>query len=438
MVKKKRIRQLYVYMNGIPVGILEQLTTGQLQFTYQNSWLSHEQSRPISLSMPLTEVSYKGGIVENYFDNLLPDSRTIRERIQIRFNAPSTKCFDLLSEIGADCVGAVQLLTKPQLNNTHKIIANPLNDHEIAKRLKGYKSAPLGMEQNSEFRISIAGAQEKTAFLWHKKQWNEPLGTTPTSHIFKLPIGKIEHANMDLSESIENEWLCLKILEAYGLPTSHSRICKFENINTLVVERFDRLWSKGDKWLMRLPQEDLCQALGKPAGQKYESDGGPGIKDIMDILTGAIEAVTDRKTFMKAIFLFWILGAIDGHAKNFSITIEANGRYRLTPLYDVISAYPLAAKRQLEWKGLKMAMALKAKNTHYQWSEIQLRHWFETAKICQFPEKQMQDIINEAFHPMDSVINTIQNTLPSTFPKNISESIFQGMKKVHSRITGSK
>ena len=75
-----------------------------------------------------------------------------------------------------------------------------------------------------DFRISIAGAQEKTALLWHQEKWCLPQSTTPTSHIIKLPIGQIKHAGIDLSESIENEWLCLKILSAYNLPVNHAKI----------------------------------------------------------------------------------------------------------------------------------------------------------------------------------------------------------------------
>ena len=99
---------------------------------------------------------------------------------------------------------------------------------------------------------------------------------------------------------------------------------------------------------MRLPQEDFCQALGINSGLKYESDGGVGIKEIMDFLNGSYNAKIDRINFFKTNFLFWVLGAIDGHAKNFSLFIEPEGKYRLTPLYDIMSAYPLIAKKQLQ------------------------------------------------------------------------------------------
>jgi serine/threonine-protein kinase HipA len=433
MARKRQYQDLYVYMNGIRVGTLLRESTGNLVFTYDHDWLNWENTRPISLSMPLTEIPYKGHLVDCYFDNLLPDSDLIRQRIQARFSAPSNNCFDLLSYIGADCIGALQLLTQPKVANVKKVQATPIKDNVIAKLLKHYKTAPLGMDRALDFRISIAGAQEKTALLWHQEQWCLPQGTTPTSHIIKLPIGQIQHAGIDLSESVENEWLCLQILSAYNLPTNQARIVFFDDVKTLVVERFDRRWADNGKWLMRLPQEDFCQALEIPPGLKYESDGGPGIAEIMNILLGSKEAMNDREKFMKSVFLFWVMGAIDGHAKNFSVTIEPQGRYQLTPLYDVISAYPLAAKRQIEWQALKMGMSLKSKNRHYLWSTIQLRHWFAMATLCQFSATTMQTIIDDVFDNMEKVINQVTASLPKNFSQEHASSIFAGMRQIKDR-----
>jgi serine/threonine-protein kinase HipA len=243
----------------------------------------------------------------------------------------------------------------------------------------------------------------------------------------------IKHANIDLSESVENEWLCLKILAAFDLPVNQAKIIQFREVKTLVVERFDRRWTDKDRWLMRLPQEDLCQALGKPPGLKYESDGGPGIQDIMGVLLGSQDARNDRKKFIKSVFLFWVLGAIDGHAKNFSIRIEPQGRYQLTPLYDVISAYPLTAKKQLDWQELKMAMSLRGKNCHYLWNIIQVRHWFSMAEKCQFPKMMMQEIIDDVCDHMENVITQVTQTLPPHFPPFISDSIFSGMRHIKNR-----
>lgn len=426
---KQLTHELYVYLNGSVAGILQQLKN-DLRFTYDPDWLNKSDARPVSLSMPLREAPYNGDIVYNYFDNLLPDSVLIRKRIQTRFQTKTNESFELLSYIGADCVGALQFLKEKQKLDVNKINAKKIDKKSIANLLKQYKTAPLGMQENSNFRISIAGAQEKTALLRYQNQWYLPEGATPTTHLIKLPIGMIPHANIDLSESVENEWLCLKILSAYGLPTNETTIEYFDEVKALVVKRFDRAWEKNEKSLIRLPQEDMCQVLGIPSSLKYESDGGPGMMEIMKVLEGSRTSQSDRYRFMKSVFLFWVLGAIDGHAKNFSVFIETGGRYRLTPLYDVMSAYPIAAKRQLEWKDLKMAMSLKSKNNHYHWHSIQLRHWLTMADQCQFAQHDMKTIMDEVFDRMDEIIEIVSQDLTLQFPAYISEPLFKGMRKL--------
>ena len=155
----------------------------------------------------------------------MPDNPQIRARIQRKFQIPTQQPFDLLSVIGEDCVGAIQLVSGqvPQLKE--EINCEPLDDHEIASILSGYQNNPLGMKNiEDDFRISIAGAQEKAAFLYHNEKWNRPLSTTPTTHIFKLPIGVIQHQQLDLSDSCENEWICSKIIAAFGVPVANCEI----------------------------------------------------------------------------------------------------------------------------------------------------------------------------------------------------------------------
>lgn len=419
---------LFVYMNGYEVGEYTQEKNGAQHFIYSDSWLAQKGSVPLSLSLPLTDKTHKGDRVYNYFDNLLPDSPDIRKRIQAKFGAKTSQPFDLLEQIGIDCVGAIQLMSKKADIDIKKIESIPLTEQQIAYQLRNYKTLPLGMSKDNDFRISIAGAQEKTAFLWLDGQWHQPVNATPTTHIFKLPIGRIEHSGMDLSDSVENEWLCLEILKAFGLPAPSVTIEVFEDTKVLVVERFDRKYSKDHRWIVRQPQEDMCQANGFAPALKYESDGGPGISIIMNLLSASIRPEEDRKQFMKSVFLFWLLGAIDGHAKNFSIFLMQGGRFRLTPVYDVISAYPLVEKRQLELRKMRMAMALHGKNTHYACHEIMPRHWFAEAKKAGFPELEMQFIIDETVIQIDSVIETVASRLPPEITGSVVDAVFSGMK----------
>lgn len=433
MARPRKTRQLAAWMNGEAVGTWTLGANGQHAFTYRDDWLASPRARPLSLSMPLrpASVPYRGEVVEAFFDNLLPDSREIRQRIQSRFHAASTRAFDLLTEIGRDCVGAVQLLPDGQMpEGLDRIEGERLDEAGVAAILRATGTTsgdtPAG---TADFRISLAGAQEKTALLWHEGAWHRPLGATPTTHIFKLPLGRVGNFQGDLGTSVENEWLCAQIVRACGLPVANCSIGTFEDQKTLVVERFDRRLSSDSTHWLRLPQEDACQALGVPPSLKYEADGGPGIPRIMDLLLGSQQAGEHRLAFFKTQLVFWLLCAPDGHAKNFSLAIEPQGRYRLTPLYDVISAYPVVGRgaNQLAPARVKMAMAAISRNRHYEWGRILPRHWLSTARVCGIDTAVAQTLIDEVVGSIPQVVDTVSGRLPPEFPGRVGETILQGL-----------
>ncbi|MDP6979782.1 MAG: HipA domain-containing protein, partial [Myxococcota bacterium] len=274
-----------------------------------------------------------------------------------------------------------------------------------------------------DFRISLAGAQEKTGFLWHEGAWHRPVGATPTTHIFKLPIGSVQ--GMDLGDSVENEWLCLRIAKELGFRVPEAEIATFEDTKALVVERFDRRFSDDGRYVRRLPQEDFCQALGVAPARKYEVDGGPGIADCMELLQQSLDPLADRSTFLRAALFYWLLGAIDGHAKNFSFFLYPGGRCKLTPLYDVLSAYPLVGSGELALQRLKMAMAVKGTSRHYRWDGIRARHWISTAKHCRYPEARVQAILDELGSAIPSAIDRVGASLPAGFPGDVAGPVLE-------------
>ncbi|NRA54481.1 MAG: type II toxin-antitoxin system HipA family toxin [Gammaproteobacteria bacterium] len=426
---------LNVLMNGYHVGIFSKNPQGTHSFTYSKKWLTNQNSRPISLSMPLRQSPYIGDEVYNYFDNLLPDNSQVRDRIVTRHHANSTQPFDLLSAIGQDSIGALQLIpANYQAPDIKKITKKSLTDSALVKIIKGYQSnIPLGMlKENDDFRISIAGAQEKTALLNLNDQWYLPTGSTPTTHILKLPIGTIvSHSHtLDMTDSVENELVCMQLSHAFGLPTAHCNILNVGDVKVLSVQRFDRKKSSDNQWIMRLPQEDFCQILNKPSGLKYQSDGGPDIKDIMNVLLGSDQPQRDRATFMMSQVLFWLLAASDGHAKNFSIFINPKGGYQLTPLYDIMSVYPVMGSKGLNKREIKMAMKLNSPTTAkgtYLWERIFPRHFIATAKACGFSQEAMQDILQNFKQQAPLAIATVRANLPKNFPTKISETIFDGV-----------
>jgi serine/threonine-protein kinase HipA len=380
--------------------------------------------------LPLRSERHRGAAVFNFFQNLLPDSDAILARMQARFQLDTTNPFDLLAAIGRDCVGAIQLYPlNTQIPPVTAMTATPLTETQIEALLAGYQSAPLGMTDSTDFRISLAGAQEKTALLWADEKWQLPSGSTATSHILKLPIGHLAHHNIDLRDSCENEWLCLQIAKAFGFATANAELAVFGEKKALVVERFDRRWSQSGQWLMRLPQEDFCQAMAIAPALKYQADGGPGIEDAMKLLLGSRLAAADRETFFRAQILFWMLAAIDGHGKNFSLFIEAGSSYRMTPLYDIISAFPLFAGGGIQEKKAKMAMALEGKNRQYHFAMIQPRHFISTAERVGFPPEKAIALIQQMAAQTEQVISQVSAILPVGFPEAIAHAIFAGLSE---------
>lgn len=416
-------------MNGELVGYWRLPAGGGQEFAYADSWLVSPAVRPLSLSLPVRPAAqpYRTGVAE-FFENLLPDNAAIRSRMQRRFGTQSADAFDLLEEAGRDCVGAMQLMREGEEPNVKQITGHRLTSVGVAELLTGSLGTTWGQADGEEFRISLAGAQEKTALLRHKDAWYRPTGATPTTHIFKMPIG-ISPQGLDLSTSVENEWLCAQIVRAFGIPTASCEMMVFGDQKTLVVERFDRKLAPTGTWWLRLPQEDLCQATGTPPALKYENDGGPGIIPIMDLLLGSSHAEADRTDFLRTQAVFWLLAAIDGHAKNFSIFLEAGGRFRLTPRYDVLSAYPVLGhgKGKLAVQKIKMAMAVQGKRKHYKWRGIRARHWLETAQRCGLPgmDKILADLVAKA----PGVVTTVGKSVPKGFPSSIASSILDGLSE---------
>ncbi|MCC7542424.1 MAG: type II toxin-antitoxin system HipA family toxin, partial [Deltaproteobacteria bacterium] len=382
----------------------------------------------ISMSMPLGHAPYTDARVDTFLENLLPDAEPIRRRMQTTLGAESTRAFDLLAIAGRDCVGALQLLPDDMPIDVRRIDATPIDDHAIAAVLRDLAvTAPLGMRDLGDFRMSIAGAHEKTALLRGRDGWWLPRGATPTSHLLKPPIGPTR-GGPDLSDSVENEWLSMRLARALGLPVANVEMASFEDVRVLVVERFDRRWSRDRSWLIRLPQEDVCQALGVSPALKYEADGGPGIARVMTLLLSSEIPAEDRVTFLRANVVMWLLAAIDAHAKNYSLHLLPGGSMRLAPLYDIVSAYPAMARRELHRSKIKLAMGVLSTSKHYRWADVRPRHWLSTAEACAFPRSEMERVLDETRARIERAIVEVERVLPRRFPPSVSDPIFEGLR----------
>ncbi|EEW7862854.1 hypothetical protein D6T85_15575 [Escherichia coli] len=361
-------------------------------------------------------------------------------------HAKSRQPFDLLSEIGRDSVGAVTLLPENETITRPIMAWEKLTEARLEEVLTAYKAdIPLGMiREENDFRISVAGAQEKTALLRIGNDWCIPKGITPTTHIIKLPIGEIRQPNatLDLSQSVDNEYYCLLLAKELGLNVPDAEIIKAGRVRALAVERFDRRWNTERTVLLRLPQEDMCQTFGLPSSVKYESDGGPGIARIMAFLMGSSEALRDRYDFIKFQVFKWLIGATDGHAKNFSVFIQAGGSYRLTPFYDIISAFPVLGGTGIHISDLKLAMGLNAsKGKKTAIDKIYPRHFLATAKVLRFPEVQMHEILSDFARMIPAALDNVKTSLPTDFPENVVTAVETNVLRLHGRLSreyGSK
>ena len=421
MARRRAHAPLQIFLNGRLVGRLTKTPAGSIDFQYDTSWLDWQQAFPVSLSLPLREDRYVSEPVLAVLDNLLPDSTDIRRQVAERADAGGTDPFSLLAAIGRDCVGALQFLPEGM---DPGVAGAAVDDGAIAELVGGLRQAPLGIRADTDFRISIAGAQHKTALLRHDGEWLIPTGSTPTTHIFKPQIGVLNNG-IDLSRSVENEYFCMKLLAALGLGVANVEIGDFQGQRVLLVERFDRVRTT-DGRLLRVPQEDCCQALSIPSTRRYQSDGGPGTGELLELLKASDRPAIDRTRFLEAQIVFWLLVATDGHAKNFSIFLHAHGGFSPTPLYDVISIQPVLDARQLRFNQAKMAMSV-GNNRHYVLNTIQPRHFHQTARAAGMPGETVTELMENIAERLPGAIDEVTADLPDDFPQPVRTSIVRGL-----------
>lgn len=434
-------RALDVWMNGERVGSWR-MNRGRLDvFQYDEAWLDSPRRRPLSLSLPILPGNepHGGAVVADWFENLLPESRAIRDRLRTRFAAASTSAFDLLAAVGRDCAGAVQIVpADADPGDVRHLSSAAMDEAAVARHLRSITtSGPLGLQDdNDELRISLAGAQEKTALLLRGGQWHRPHGATPTTHILKLPLGLVGNMRANMRDSVENEWVCMHILAALGLPVADTAIATFRDDvsveRVLVVTRFDREWMESPlaeaEWIARLPQEDFCQATGTPAANKYESDGGPGIQSSVDLVRGGVEPDEDARRFALTQLAFWLLAAPNGHAKNFSVFLRRDG-HAMTPLYDVLSAWPIIGHgaNLLPRQTATLAMALRgSRTTRRHLDEISVSHWrklaLRTGVLGVFQD--MVALVDRA----EEALQAVEQQIPPDFPEYVWARIAAGVR----------
>ncbi len=373
-------RALDVWFYGSKAGRLVQNDSGRLQFAYDTDYRKSKRPWPLSVSMPLGQAEFDDRIARPFFSGLLPED-LIRKRIAAILGVSEKNPFSMLEIVGGECAGAISLYpegTQPHRENPDDI--QIFDEQHLDEIFEHLKRRPLFAGEEG-IRLSLAGAQDKLAVRMIGDKLALMRGGAPTTHILKTLIS----GRPGITDSVHNELFCLMLAARCGISAPRAQMRHTPKEPYLLVERYDRKWHGND--VIRLHQEDFCQALSIPPENKYEREGGPGISACLDeIQKDSVQPLPDRIAFLNTLILNYLIGNADAHGKNFSFLYE-EGKPRLAPAYDLLSTvvYPDLAT--------KMAMKIGGK---YEPHDVYLRHWHrlvpDTAVARNAMDKSLADM----------------------------------------------
>lgn len=351
-------RELDVYLGDALAGQVAQTDSGVLSFKYEDAYRAAPGARAISVSMPVREEAWPDRQVRPFFSGLLPDEAA-RQRLAEALGISAGNAFGLLEIIGGECAGALSLYPAgeaPPANGEDGV--EVLSDKRLAEVIGKLHDRPLlGGEEG--VRLSLAGAQDKLAVCLDGDHVALAKGGRPTTHILKPAIRNLDGA-------VENELFCMRLAAAMDFGAPPVQIGRTGDTPYLLVTRYDRQVG-ADGLIVRLHQEDFCQALSVPPELKYEDEGGPGTKDSLDLINRATaRPAADSFAFIRILIFNYLVGNADAHGKNFGL-LYRNRVPDLAPPYDILctAAYPRLAK--------KIAMAIGGRSIP---DTIQLNHWY--------------------------------------------------------------
>lgn len=345
-------KALDVLISGEYAGLLVQDSSGALSFEYLRGY----RGAPLSSAMPLSTRTYRNKTVLPYLWGLLPEDAEARRRVAYDAGISPNNPFALLGVIGLDCPGAVQFCTR-EGGASRKGALVPVSEGEIAHRLHEGRAGTSGWTLDNE-HWSLGGQQNKFALRLRAGKWYSCEGSAATTHIFKSGVRGLEYQAL-------NEYVCMRVAAGLGIPSAGVEYMEFAGVDgaepAIVIERYDRFVSDGH--VIRLHQEDLCQALGCLPENKYTMYGGPGCADVLRLLASTGQAAqANVARFLQMLFFNYLMAATDGHAKNYSIMLSADGSCELAPMYDVASIAPYVKPREWGVNPPKLAMTIGGEN----------------------------------------------------------------------------
>lgn len=323
---------LTVYYYGEDIGTLKITKGRQYIFSYKDEWLEKEDAIPISISLPLTPGDFDEEVSMSFFSNLLPES-TIREKLAKNFRISEKDSYGLLEIIGGECAGALSTLpdeSEIELDGDYEEIPKD----QLSDLLAEIANRPL-LAGKKNIRLSLAGAQDKLPIYYDGKNIYLPKGNKASTHIIKTPI------SAEYPYSVLNETFCMKLAGELSLPVPVVDIFRDTHEPFYLIERYDRyIDENGD--VIRMHQEDFCQALGVIPEDKYEEQGGPSLEDCFELISEhSVNPAIDKQYLLKWVMFNILIGNADSHAKNISFLYNDNG-ITLSPFYDLLctNVYP--------------------------------------------------------------------------------------------------
>ncbi len=368
------VEALRVYAESRVVGLLEKSADATLTFTYDADWLAAANRFPLAQSLPLGSDPAPDRTCRPFFAGLLPEER-VRGAVARRLGVSADNDFELLVALGGDCAGAVTLLPVGESPSPPRDEYRWFDDTGLAQAIRELPTHPFLFDESGQIRLSLAGAQDKLPVVVRDERVGVPLGSAPSSHILKAAI-------RGLDDTVHNEAFCLRLAARLGLRAASASIGTAGDLTYLLVSRYDREQAGADGLPRRLHQEDFCQALGISPRLKYETEGGPGVTDCVELIRRAGRPFAPSLLeFVDAIAYNVVIGNMDAHGKNYSLLYPPGAPGpAIAPLYDLVCTrvYP----------DLSQHLAMRVGGVQRP-ENLRRRHWEAFARDAQLGVAQV-------------------------------------------------